>query len=151
MSEARWVRVYLVMDWCIATLTKRSYECRAMQLLSLLWAYCLLWADSVSMTESGSFRGCQVLVSCDQLVSMTKYCVVFSLKSQCLWPLFRVLWVGDIRDKRYHSCERNVIAHWFEISDSLTCSLNQTKRKQRNTVTSSQVGENTLNIELWKK
>jgi len=22
--------------------------------------------------------------------------------------------------KRYHSCERNVIAHWFETSDSLT-------------------------------
>ena len=55
--------MYLVMDFGTATLTKRSYECRAMQLLSLLWAYCLLWADSVSMTESGSFRGCLGLVS----------------------------------------------------------------------------------------
>ena len=60
MSEARKVRVYVVMDWGITILTKRSYECRAMQLLSLLWAYCLLWADSVSMTESGSFRGAWV-------------------------------------------------------------------------------------------
>ena len=41
----------------IATLPRSSYECRAMQLRSRLWAYCLLWADSVSMTESGGFRG----------------------------------------------------------------------------------------------
>ena len=38
-----------VMNWCIATFTKKSYECRAMQLR------CLLWAGSVSMTESGNF------------------------------------------------------------------------------------------------
>jgi hypothetical protein len=133
-SEARWVRVYLVMDWCIATLTKRSYECRAMQLLSLLWAYCLPWADSVSMTESGSFRGCQVLVSCDQLVSMTKYCVVFSLKSQCLWP----------RKKLNQHIFRQIVLNQHIFSDPILW-------KQRNTVTSSQVGENTLNIELWKK
>ncbi|CAL6335533.1 unnamed protein product [Bathycoccus prasinos] len=58
----------------IATLPRSSYECRAMQLRSLLWALCLLWANSVSMTESGNLELRPWVPGsgfCDQLVSVT--------------------------------------------------------------------------------